>query len=67
MFDPFAEKAFDAHNAALLRDRPKAPLSELAPQKTASQPVPGHSDQTLISKPVVMRGLRSLRESLRKK
>jgi hypothetical protein len=67
MFDPFAEKAFDAHSAALLRARPKPLLSGLTPQQSPSQKVLGHGDQPLVSKPVVMKGLRALRDTPRKK
>lgn len=62
MFDPFAEKAFDAHSVALLRALPVALLSWLARQSGQSHTVLGDSDQTLVYTPAEINGLRALSE-----
>ena len=67
MFDPFAEKAFDAHSAALLRARPKPLLSSPAPQMSQRRTPLSVSDKKLDSAPVASSSLRALRETLRKK
>ena len=67
MFDPFAEKAFDAHIAALLRARPKLLSSSPAPHTSQRGTVLSCSDKKLDGAPVATNGLRALREMLRKK
>lgn len=67
MFDPFAEKAFDAHSAALLHARPKPLMSGLAPQRSPSCTLPGVRDKKLDCTPAEIKGLRKLFEAQRKK
>lgn len=67
MFDPFAEKAFDAHIAALLRARPKPLQITPAPQTSQRCTPQSISDKKPDSAPVAINGLRALREILRKK
>lgn len=66
MFDPFAEKAFDAHSVALLRALPAAVLSWLARQMSRSHTVLGDSHHTLLYTPAEINGLRALQETRRK-
>ncbi len=65
MFEPFAEKAFDAHSAALLRALPMAVLSWLAMQMSQSHTVLGDSHKTLVYTPAEIDGLRALSETRR--
>ena len=65
MFDPFAEKAFDVHSAALLRALPVALLSWLARQSSQSHTVLGESDKALVCTPAEINGLRALSETQR--
>lgn len=67
MFDPFAEKAFDAHSAALLRARPKPLLSAPAPPPSHSRTLLGVRDKKLDCAPAETDGLRKLFETQRKK
>jgi hypothetical protein len=67
MFDPFAEKVFDAHIAALLRARPKLLLSSPAPHMSQRRTPLSVSDKKLDSALAEINGLRALRETLRKK
>jgi hypothetical protein len=67
MFDPFAEKAFDAHSAALLRARPKLLLNSPAPHTSQRYTPLNVSDKKLDSAPADINGLRALRETSRKK
>ncbi len=67
MFDPFAEKAFDAHSAALLRALPMAVMSWLARQSSQCHSVLGDSDRMSIQTPAEMQGLRTLSETQRDK
>ena len=63
MFEPFSEKAFDAHNMALLRALPLALLSWLARQASHSQSVLGDNGKTLVYTPAEFESLRALNES----
>ena len=65
MFDPYAEKAFDAHSAALLRALPMALLNWMARQVSQSHTVLGDSDKTLVYTPSEIDGLRKLSETQR--
>jgi hypothetical protein len=67
MFDPFAEKAFDAHSAALLRVRPKPLLNTPAPQTRQRHTLLGARDNAPNCTPVEISGLRALRETPRNK
>jgi len=67
MFDPFAEKAFDAHSAALLRARPKLLLSNPESHMSQRRTPLSVSEKKLESAPVPINGLRALRETPRKK
>ena len=67
MFDPFAEKAFDAHSAALLRARPKLLLSKPQSHLSRSRAPLSVSEKKLDSAPIAINALRALREILRKK
>jgi len=67
MFDPFAEKALDAHSAALLRAQPKPLLSTPAPQMSQRHTLLGVTDKKLDCAPAEIKGLRKLRETQRKK
>ena len=64
MFDPYAEKAFDAHSAALLRALPMALLNWMARQMSQSHTVLGDSVKTLYT-PGEMNGLSTLSETQR--
>ncbi len=65
MFEPFTEKAFDAHSAALLRALPMALLTWLAQAASQSQTVLGDSDKAFVYTPAEMNGLRTLNETQR--
>ena len=67
MLDPFAEKAFDAHSAALLRARPKPLMSRPAPPMSQRHTLLGVRDKKLDCAPAVTNGLRKLFETQRKK
>jgi hypothetical protein len=67
MFDPFAEKAFDAHSAALLRARPKPLLTTPVPAMSQRRTLLGVRDKKLRCKPAELNGLCALRETPRKK
>ena len=67
MLDPFAEKAFDAHSAALLRARPKPLLSAPAPLMSRSITLLGVRNKKLDCTSALTNGLRKLFETQRKK
>ena len=67
MFDPFAEKAFDAHSAALLRARPKPLMSAPAPPLSQRRSLLGVRDKKLSCAPAATNGLRKWFETQRKK
>ena len=67
MFDPFAEKAFDAHVAALLRARPKLLLSAPAPLISQRRTPLSVSEKKQDCAPSANSGFRALREIMRKK
>ncbi len=67
MFDPFAEKAFDAHSAALLRARPKLLLSNPESHMSQRRSLLGVRDKQLNGTPVEIKSLRKLFETQRKK
>jgi len=67
MFDPFAEKAFDAHVAALLRARPKPLLSSPASLMSQRRTPLSICNQKLDDAPAAISGFRALREIMRKK
>ena len=67
MFDPFAEKAFDAHVTALLRARPKLLLSAPAPLKNQRRTPLSVSEKNQDCAPAAISGFRALREIMRKK
>ena len=67
MFDPFAEKAFDAHVAALLRARPKLLLSSPAPLMSLRRALLSVDEKKQDCAPVAVSGFRTLREIMRKK
>jgi hypothetical protein len=67
MFDPFAEKAFDAHSAALLRARPKPPLSPPTPPMSRRHSPLGVRVKQPNRTPVEFKGLRKLFETPHKK
>jgi hypothetical protein len=66
LFDPFAEKAFDAYSVALLRALPMALLSWLARQMSQNHTVLGDSQRTLLYTPAEIEGLRALNETRQK-
>ena len=66
MFEPFAEKAFDARSVALLRALPLALLSWLARQTSQNHTVLGDSQRTLLYTSAELEGLRALNETQRK-
>ena len=65
MFEPFAEKAFDAHSASLLRALPMALLTWLARVNWQTQSVLGGSDRALMQTPEELNGIRALAETPR--
>ena len=67
MFDPFAEKAFDAHVVALLRARPKPLLSSTVPLMSQRRTPLSVSEKKQECAPVAINGFRALREIMRKK
>ncbi|MCL4524387.1 MAG: hypothetical protein M1453_05005 [Acidobacteria bacterium] len=67
MFDPFAEKAFDAHSVAMLRPRPKM-LANMPPRQAGLPHEPqGHGNRPLAQPLVEPNEHRAANETLRKK
>ena len=67
MFDPFAEKAFDAHSVAMLRPRPKM-LATMPPRPVClSLQPPGQGNGPLANPPVEISEQRAANETPRKK
>jgi hypothetical protein len=60
MFDPFAEKALDAHSAAMLRARPKPLTSAPAPQIGQRRSLLGVRNTKLVRTPAASKDLRKL-------